>query len=121
LIRELQEELGLTIEDPGAPVWEKEHIFSMTRWDGQHDTFYLVEVDAFEPRPQLSDVELRAEHVDTMRWWTYDEIQAAQQLYDQGRLESPTYVTFTPRRLGHLLDDLLTSGRPAQPLRLDPL
>lgn len=131
LIRELQEELGLTIDDPGAPVWEKEHIFPMTRWDGQHDMFFLVEVDAFEPKPQLTDAELRAEHVDTMRWWPYDdvqtaqrwydEVQTAQRWYDEGRRTIPAYVTFSPRRLGHLLNDLLANGRPPQPLQLDPL
>lgn len=30
-------------------------------------------------------------------------------------------VTFSPRRLGHLIGDLLANGRPLTPLRLDPL
>jgi 8-oxo-dGTP diphosphatase len=121
LIRELHEEVGLIVADPGPPVWEKEHLFPMTSWDGQRDTFFFVEVDAFEPRPLLSQAELRAEHLDDLRWWDYDEIQTAQRLYDEGCVDSPDYVTFTPRRLGHLLADLLVSGRPPEPLHLDPL
>jgi 8-oxo-dGTP diphosphatase len=120
LIRELDEELGLTIDDPGAAVWWKEHLFPMTSWDGQHDTFFFVEVDAFEPRPRFSAAELSAEHLDDMRWWTYDEIQSAQRLYDEGRRDDPQYVTFSPRRLARLLDDLLRDGRPAQPLQIEP-
>jgi hypothetical protein len=56
-----------------------------------------------------------------MRWWVYDELQAAQQRFDEGSTESPDYVTFTPRGLGHLIADLLADGRPAEPLHIDPL
>lgn len=121
LIRELHEELGLRITDPGRAIWWKEHIFPMTRWDGQHDTFFWIEVDAFDPRPHFTAEELRAEHLDGMRWWEYDELQAAQRQYDEGRVDAPGYVTFTPRRLGHLIRDLLATGRPHEPLQLDPL
>ncbi len=120
LIRELEEELGLTIDDPGTAVWWKEHLFPMTAWDGQHDTFFFLEVDAFEPRPHLTRAELLAEHLDDLRWWTYDEIQAGQRLYDEGRRDDPRYVTFSPRRLAQLLDHLLRDGRPAEPLQIDP-
>ncbi len=54
LIRELDEELGLRIDDPGSAVWRKRHLFPMTNWDGQHDTYFLIEVDAFEPRPRYN-------------------------------------------------------------------
>ncbi len=33
LVRELDEELGLTIVDAGSPVWWKQHLFEMTDWD----------------------------------------------------------------------------------------
>lgn len=120
VLRELREEVGLIVDDPGSPVWEREQIFPMTRWDGQHDTFFLIEVDAFEPKPQLSAELLRAEHLDDVRWWDYDELQAAQRRYDEGATDAAGYVTFSPRRLGHLLADLLTAGRPAEPLGIDP-
>lgn len=121
LVRELHEELGLDIVDPGPPIWWKEHAFPMTNWDGQRDTFFFVEVDAFEPAPHFTEAELRAEHLDGMRWWEYDELLAAQATYDAGDVCAPGYTLFSPRRLGHLLADLLASGRPAAPLHLDPL
>lgn len=121
LVRELREELGLVIEDPGPPIWWKEHVFPMTNWDGQQDTFYFVEVDAFEPAPHFTEAELRAENLDGMRWWGYDELLAAQAAYDTNDATAPEYTVFSPRRLGHLVADLLSVGRPATPLHLDPL
>ncbi len=121
LVRELREELGLDIAAPGPPVWWKRHIFPMTRWDGQQDTFFWVEVPAFEPQPHFTEAELRAEHLDGMRWWTYDEIMAAQRLYDDDARDDPGYVTFSPRRLGHLLDDLIYHGRPQEAIELPAL
>src|SRR5581483_5771356 len=47
LVRELQEELGLTLVDPGRAVWWKEHTFPMERWDGQRDTYFWIEVEPF--------------------------------------------------------------------------
>ncbi|MBA2772430.1 MAG: NUDIX domain-containing protein [Nocardioidaceae bacterium] len=118
LIRELREELGLEVADPGRPVWVKEHVFPMSRWDGQHDTYFWIRAEAFDPAPAFTKAELRAENLDGMRWWTYDEIREAQRVFDSGATDDPRFVTFTPRRLGHLLDDLLRHGRPAEPLRL---
>jgi len=121
LVRELREEVGLEIGDPGAAIWRKEHVFAMQRWDGQHDTYFWIEVAPFEPQPHLSAQELLAENVDSMRWWTCDELLAAQRAYDEGDLGDPGYAVLSPRRLGHLVGDLLTGGRPAQPRELDPL
>jgi len=77
-----------------------------------------VEVEAFEPRPSFTEAELRAEHLDGMRWWTYDELLEAQRAYDIAGKAAPGPVVFSPRRLGHLVADLLTHGRPAAPLTL---
>lgn len=129
LTRELHEELGLVVDDPGDPIWVKEHIFPMSRWDGQHDTFFWVEVQPFDPAPQFSEAELRAEHLDGMRWWGYDELLRAQQRYDthaEDRArggEAPSAgddVVFSPRRLGHLVRGLVERGRPAEPISVDP-
>lgn len=118
LIRELEEELGLVVENPGLPVWELQRIFPMRHFDGQHDTYFWVEVDAFEPRPHFTEAELRAEHLDGMRWWTYDELLEAQRAYDNASDAAPGPVVFSPRRLGHLVTDLLTRGRPTGPITL---
>jgi len=121
LVRELREELGLDVAGAGRPVWLKEHVFAMTRWDGQHDTFFWLEVEAFDPHPTFTEAELRAENLDGVRWWTYEEVKSAQRLYDANATDDPGYVTFTPRRFGHLLADLLRDGRPAEPIRLPDL
>lgn len=121
LRRELREELGLDIVDVGPPIWRKEHFFPMDGgWDGQCDTFYLVEVDTFEPSPTLSAAELLAENVDACRWWTIAELRAAQIAYDAAP-QDPGVMTFSPRRLGHLITDVLANGRPRELLQLDPL
>lgn len=121
LRRELREELGLAVTDVGQPIWRKEHIFPMNGgWDGQRDTFYLVEVDAFDPAPTLSAADLRSENVDEVRWWTLAELQAAQTTYDAAPSD-PATLTFSPRRLSHLIRDLLATGLPPRPITLDPL
>ncbi|HEY7043288.1 MAG TPA: NUDIX domain-containing protein [Nocardioidaceae bacterium] len=121
LVRELREEIGIDIGDPGPVVWWKEHVFPMTRWDGQQDTYFWIRVPPFEPRPAFTEAELRAEKVDGMRWWTFAEILHAQRLYDEDRVDDPAYTTFSPRRLGHLLEDLLREGHPPEPIVLPPL
>jgi 8-oxo-dGTP diphosphatase len=121
LRRELREELGLAVEEVGAPIWLKEHHFPMSRWDGQHDTFFLVEVpDAFDPHPSFSESELRREHVDGLLWWDYDDLMAAQLAYDRGDPDDPHFTVFSPRRLGHHITDLIDRGRPAEPIVVGP-
>jgi 8-oxo-dGTP diphosphatase len=121
LRRELREELGLVVDQVGEPIWVKEHHFPMTRWDGQHDTYFLVEVGhPFEPRPAMSDAELRSEHVDAVRWWTYDDLMRAQHAYDAGAVDDGSFAVFSPRLLGHLLTELVEDGRPAEPRVVGP-
>ena len=121
LRRELREELGLDIVEVGPPIWRKEHVFPMgSGWDGQRDTFFLVEVDTFDPCPTLSAAELLAENLNAWRWWTIAELQAAQTAYDAAP-QDPSVLTFSPRRLGDLITDLLANGRPRELLQLDPV
>lgn len=123
LRRELREELGLVVEaaDVGTPIWFKEHEFEMVDWDGQADSFYFIEVEAFEPAPQFSESELRAEHLDGVRWWTWAELQEAQRGQAVDDRSHPDLVTLSPRPLVRLLEDLMAHGRPREPLRLGPL
>ncbi len=123
LQRELREEIGLVLEasEIGEPIWFKEHQFPMVGWDGQADTFYVVEVDSFEPAPHFSPAKLRAEHLDQVRWWTGPELQEGQRRQDSGDRTHPDFVTLSPRSLCHLFEDLLAQGRPREPLWLDPL
>lgn len=105
LRRELREELGLEVPGPlGSHVWERTHVFPMTRWDGQEERYYLIRVPAFEIRPALGWEELRAEGVGAIRWWTPGELTGAHD------------VLFAPRRLPALVRALLADGPPVAPI-----
>jgi 8-oxo-dGTP pyrophosphatase MutT (NUDIX family) len=76
-IRELWEETGLRIEDPGEPVWstdKTEHLSDGTVLNS-HSEFYLVRTAAFEP---VQDHWMADEFVDIhdVRWWTLPELRA---------------------------------------------
>ena len=45
----------------------------------------------------------------------HDEVRHAQRLFDEDRRDDPAYTTFSPRRLGHLLEDLLRGVDPLEP------
>jgi TDG/mug DNA glycosylase family protein len=100
--RELAEELGLEGYELGPGIWFREHWFGELgeRWGGQAERIYLVRTHAFEPAPRL---DLAAENVLEVRWWTPDELTAAD-------------AEFAPRRLPALLRELLASGPPSEPV-----
>jgi TDG/mug DNA glycosylase family protein len=102
LVRELSEELGLDDYELGPCVWWREHWFPELgeKWGGQAERIYLVRSGRFEPAPRL---DLTAENVVEVRWWTLDELLAAD-------------AEFAPRHLPVLLRDLLATGPPAEPL-----
>jgi 8-oxo-dGTP pyrophosphatase MutT (NUDIX family) len=99
LRRELREEAGLIDFEPGPTVWTRRHAFE---WDGrevdQRETYVVVRVPAFEPQPS---VDLAAEFVAELRWWTLDEIEHSGE-------------QFAPRELGQRLRDLLEHGPPPE-------
>jgi TDG/mug DNA glycosylase family protein len=99
LRRELREELGLTEFELGPEIWWREHTFA---WMGRilraHERIHLVRVDEHEPAPEI---DLRAEGVHDLRWWTLPELEAAEE-------------TFVPRRLSEFLRELLEHGPPAK-------
>jgi 8-oxo-dGTP pyrophosphatase MutT (NUDIX family) len=101
LRRELREEAGLASFDLGPTIWTRRHGFP---WYGrtveQHETFALVRVPAFEPRPDPAALD--AEGVEEVRWWTAAELEDAD-------------ATFSPRRLAALLRELVEDGAPAEP------
>jgi hypothetical protein len=59
-------------------------------------------VEPFEPAARL---DLAAEHVTEIRWWTADELGRSREV-------------FGPRRLPELVGELLESGPPSVPLEL---
>jgi 8-oxo-dGTP pyrophosphatase MutT (NUDIX family) len=101
--RELAEEAGLADVELGPIVWTRTHVFELgIKWDGQTEVYYLVRTPPFEPRPTHSWEQLNAEGVTDIRWWTLNELEAAEAL-------------FAPRRLPALIRGLLLHGPPAEP------
>jgi TDG/mug DNA glycosylase family protein len=101
LRRELGEELGLDDFQLGPEIWAREHTFA---WRGnilcQRERIWLVEVADHEPAPR---VDLAAELLADVRWWTPAELAA-------------TTERLVPRRLPELLRELRASGPPSEPI-----
>jgi TDG/mug DNA glycosylase family protein len=101
LRRELREECGLEVVDPGPVVWVRDHVFP---WEGrllaQSERFHLIRVD----RPAVSPtVDLAAEGVHGHRWWTLAELEATEE-------------RLAPAALAGALRGLLAAGPPREPL-----
>jgi len=103
--RELAEEAGLEDFELGPLVWTRTHVVPLGggTWDGQTESYYLVRTAPFEPAPGLTWDELRGEGMTAVRWWTLDELEAADTL-------------FAPSRLPALVRTLLVDGPPAEPV-----
>jgi double-stranded uracil-DNA glycosylase len=101
LRRELDEELGLKDFELGPEIWRREHTFAwMGRILRQREHIHLVQVERHEPVPTI---DLRAEGVHELRWWTLSELEAAKE-------------TLVPRRLPEFLRELLERGAPPKPV-----
>jgi G:T/U-mismatch repair DNA glycosylase/ADP-ribose pyrophosphatase YjhB (NUDIX family) len=72
--RELREEAGLEVADPGPVVHVRDITFS---WDGRlvhmAEEMFLVRVETHDPTPTI---DLAAENVVDVRWWTPEELAA---------------------------------------------
>jgi ADP-ribose pyrophosphatase YjhB (NUDIX family) len=99
LRRELAEEIGLSDADIGPCVWTREHVFVWRRTIRQLERIYLVRVDRLVEMPT---VDLAEEDVDTLRWWTIDELAATDEV-------------LAPRRLVPALQELLAGRIPERP------
>jgi double-stranded uracil-DNA glycosylase len=85
LRRELGEELGLHEFDVGPLVWDQARSFPFDRrLYLQRNRIFLVRVDAHHPSPT---VDLAAEGVAELRWWSLDEVDATSE-----RLTPPELV-----------------------------
>lgn len=105
LARELEEELGLVDPVIEGGLWRLTRLFPMTRWDGQAETTYLVRVQDFEPAPR---VDLLAEGIDGVRWFSRAEIAAGE-------------VVFSPRDLHAQLERWDREGTPSAPIDIPAL
>jgi 8-oxo-dGTP pyrophosphatase MutT (NUDIX family) len=105
LQRELREEVGLVVDELGPEVWTKTALFPMSRWDGQVDHIHVHRIARFDPAPEMSAEQLRAENVQEIRWWSPEELADAD-------------ATFAPRSLPDLLDQLRREGTPEAPIEI---
>jgi 8-oxo-dGTP pyrophosphatase MutT (NUDIX family) len=104
LQRELLEEAGLAEYELGSEIWHRTHVLGLSSaFDGQHERYYLVRTDPFEPAPRLTWEELREEGMSAVRWWTLDEL-------------ADSDATFAPQRLPELVRELVRHGPPAEPV-----
>jgi 8-oxo-dGTP pyrophosphatase MutT (NUDIX family) len=106
LRREVWEETGLRLADPGRWVWTGEKALMR---NGERVLtvahVYAQRVDAFEPTPP----DLTAEEHDSFRgfrWWSADEMAASGE-------------RFVPRGLAMLLRPLLRNEWPAEPIQVE--
>ena len=103
LARELAEEIGLALREPGPVVWTREHLFPWNReLLRQRERFYLVRVARLEVAPAI---DLRSEGVYGYRWWTPAELAG-------------TGEQLAPRALATRLAALLRDGPAAEPLEV---
>jgi 8-oxo-dGTP pyrophosphatase MutT (NUDIX family) len=107
--RELLEEAGLAGFELGPHVWTRTALEPLGggRWDGEVERIFLVRTPAFDPTPSLGWDGLQAEGVTAVRWWSLEELEAAQ-------------TRFAPRRLPILLRELILHGPPSAPVDVDP-
>jgi 8-oxo-dGTP pyrophosphatase MutT (NUDIX family) len=86
-IRELFEETGLAITDPGDPVWRYD--FDVEWNNADHDTghaeYYVVRARRFDPS---SDGWTDDERVDTLdsRWWSLEDLQSTNEPFEPAQL-----------------------------------
>lgn len=103
--REMAEETGVELRDLGPVVWRRHSQFVLLgRPVEQHEVFFVVQVDAFEPDVSgWTDAERR--WMTGWRWWTPDQL---------ARTEETVY----PRDLAALVISWRRQGPPPRPLTI---
>ena len=100
LRREIAEEVGLHDPVIGPCLWTRERVFE---WHGpirQVERAHLVRVERHDPVPT---VDLEAEQVELVRWWTLAELRE-------------TTEEIAPTRLAEALPGILVGRLPTPPL-----
>jgi 8-oxo-dGTP pyrophosphatase MutT (NUDIX family) len=104
LRRELDEELGFKKVENEIAVWKRFHVFP---WNGkrveQHEVFYLVKTEKFEPAPQANLAETEMLEFEELRWWKLEDLASSEE-------------TFAPQDLPARLKALIENGPPSEPI-----
>jgi 8-oxo-dGTP diphosphatase len=109
LRRELQEEVGLALDDNPPHVWHREVPApdDLPSYDRAVSDYFLIRTPTFVPRGTMSDDELSAENISELRWWA---------MQDVADYRGPDL--FGPPDLATQLSALVTHGVPATPIPL---
>jgi 8-oxo-dGTP pyrophosphatase MutT (NUDIX family) len=110
LRRELSEEIGLDLPAAriGPALWERFVRFNFgDRYTHQHETYYLVETDRFDPVSCQEGDPAEGMFPVESRWWTASELGSAD-------------ANLAPTGLAGLLTDLVAQGPPATPVPIAP-
>jgi 8-oxo-dGTP pyrophosphatase MutT (NUDIX family) len=86
-IRELFEETGLAISDPGGPVWQYDFV---VEWDNaDHDTghaeYYVIRTTRFDPSNEGWTDDEKIDTLDS-RWWSLEDLQTTDEPYEPAHL-----------------------------------
>ena len=102
-IREIEEEVGITLEDVSGPIWERRfpHTFDGRSIDA-HEWFFVAHVHA-STIEDVSETDEGATYFEGWRWWTIEDIRA----FDG---------VVAPRRLAELLEPILVGALPSAPI-----
>lgn len=103
LRRELFEETGFEVEQIGSPIWTRHHEFDWgLRRISQHETFYLISTQPFEPESSGNPDPEEASAFEQHQWMTPTQMRHVS-------------GTLVPARLPELVETLLNEGPPAAP------
>jgi 8-oxo-dGTP pyrophosphatase MutT (NUDIX family) len=106
LRREVYEETGAQLGEPGPPVWERHVSFPFDgRQFEQYEWIFVVRTRRFEVRPTaLTELELR--FTTGARWWPLDDLATTKEMV-------------YPPGLASLVKGWVTSGPPRAPVLID--
>lgn len=102
LRRELLEETGIEEAELGPWLWTQDETFVWHRVVRQVERIHLVRAASDEPAPTI---DLEAENVVELRWWTLEELEA-------------TDAELSPPQLPQLVREVLEHGPPSEPLEI---
>lgn len=107
LMREILEETGMHLNHPGHWIWiSPKRILRNGKVVDTLARVYIQRVASFDPMPTALTLEER-EIFREFRWWSIEEIATSNE-------------TFVPRQIAELLQPLLTSAWPIDPIKIVP-